>query len=57
MGSVLGQRGVNIARMHLGRNNQGQAVALMNIDSQVDGDTQKKLAAIPGMLSVRQITL
>lgn len=57
MGSVLGTKGVNIARMHLGRNNEGQAVALINLDSEIDGETQKKLGAIPGMLSVKQITL
>ena len=58
MGSILGQEKVNIARMHLGRNkSRTEAVALINLDSKLESATQKKLEAIPGMLSVRQITL
>lgn len=57
MGSMLGSTGVNIARMHLGRNKKGEAVALINLDSPIDTATQQKLASVPGMLSVKQITL
>jgi len=56
MGSVIGLDGVNIARMHLGREPQKkEAIALINVDSPLKSETLEKLRKIPGMLSVQQI--
>lgn len=58
MGSVLGSGGINIARMHLGRDTRKkEAIALINIDSQISAETLEKLRQTQGMLSVKQIQL
>lgn len=56
MGGAIGQQGINIARMHLGRDpKKGQAIALINVDSELTADGLEKLRKVPGMLSVKQI--
>jgi len=56
MGSVIGTQGVNIARMHLGRDSkQKEAIALINVDSSLSEQTLEDLRKIPGMLLVQQI--
>ncbi len=56
MGSVVGTQGVNIARMHLGRDTKKkEAIALINVDSSLTAETLEKMRKIPGMLSVQQI--
>lgn len=58
LGSTLGAQGVNIARMHLGRDpKKGEAIALVNIDSEPSAQTLEALRKTKGMLSVRQIKL
>lgn len=56
MGSAIGQQGINIARMHLGRDpEKGLAIALINVDSELSPDGLDRLRKVPGMLSVKQI--
>jgi len=58
MGTLLGTRGINIARMHLGRDKEkSQAIALINVDSKADSETLELLRKTKGMLSVKQIKL
>ncbi|MBI4405442.1 MAG: phosphoglycerate dehydrogenase [Deltaproteobacteria bacterium] len=58
MGSVLGNSGINIARMHLGRDSEkGRAIAVINVDSKVHESILEQLGRIPGMLSVTSIHL
>ncbi|HEY9549306.1 MAG TPA: phosphoglycerate dehydrogenase, partial [Kiloniellaceae bacterium] len=48
LGTTLGDAGVNIATFHLGRAAQGQdAIALLELDAPIDGDTLDKVRALP----------
>lgn len=58
LGSLLGGQGINIARMHLGRDSKKkEAIALINIDSEPSGKTLELLQSIKGMLMVKPIFL
>lgn len=58
MGTVLGADGVNISRMALGLDKQKrEAIALINVDTQVRPETLAKLRQTKGMLSVQQVKL
>lgn len=58
MGMILGNQGINIARMHLGRDPQkGLAIALINVDSKLPPETLEMLRKVRGMVSVSQIQL
>ena len=58
LGTVLGEQGVNIARMHLGRDSaKKEAIALINIDSEPSSKAIQLLQSIKGMLSVRPVFL
>ncbi len=58
MGSLLGTQGINIARMHLGRDKKkNEAIALISIDSQLPPETLDLLKNTKGMLTVKQIKL
>ena len=58
LGTVLGSQGINIARMHLGRDpKKKEAIALINIDSEPSDKAIESLQAIRGMLMVRPIYL
>jgi D-3-phosphoglycerate dehydrogenase len=58
MGTLLGTHGVNIARMHLGRNpKKAEAIALINIDSEPSAIALEALSKVKGMLSVKAIRI
>jgi D-3-phosphoglycerate dehydrogenase len=58
IGGVLGERGVNISRFHLGRDAQGgEAMAVIETDEAVDQVTLNQLQAFAPVLSARQIEL
>jgi len=58
MGTALGDNGVNIARMHLGRDAaKGEAIALLAIDSRPSDAVLKTLRQIKGMLSVQPLSI
>ncbi len=58
MGNLLSTHGVNIAQMHLGRDKaKGEAIALINIDSEPPVKAIESLRQTKGMLVVRSIRL
>jgi D-3-phosphoglycerate dehydrogenase len=58
LGSALGSQGVNIARMHLGRDpKKGEAIALISVDSEPSPAVLENLRKIKGMLVVKSIKL
>ncbi len=58
MGTLLGTHGVNIARMHLGREpKKPEAIALINIDSEPSTVALEALRKVKGMLSVKSIKI
>lgn len=58
LGSLLGTHGVNIARMHLGRDpKKKEAIAIISVDSKLDPKVEDALKSIKGMVSVKTIQL
>lgn len=58
VGTLLGDRGVNISRFHLGRRERGgDAMAVIEIDANIEPDALASLRALPGILRVREIEL
>jgi D-3-phosphoglycerate dehydrogenase len=58
VGTLLGDRGVNISRFHLGRRERGgEAMAVIEIDANIDPDALNALRSLPGVLAVREIEL
>jgi D-3-phosphoglycerate dehydrogenase len=58
IGTVLGERAVNIARMTVGRKpGSGRAVMLIEIDGEVDERTLAELRKVAGIREARAITL
>ncbi len=56
MCSVLGDNGVNIGLMHLGREAiGGRAIVLTNVDSPVPDDVMKQISNLPDIVSVTQV--
>ena len=56
--TLLGKKGVNIARMHLGRESVGgRAIAFINVDSPVPEGTIEEIAKLPNILRVTQVLL
>jgi (S)-sulfolactate dehydrogenase len=58
VGTLLGQEGVNIARIHLSRDKgRGEAFSLINLDSEPPQKVVEGLKSIPGVTAVRAIRL
>jgi D-3-phosphoglycerate dehydrogenase / 2-oxoglutarate reductase len=58
IGTFLGDHGVNIAQLYLSRNKKGGvALSIYQVDSKLDAATLRELAAVPHILSVKQISL
>ncbi|MBO6826074.1 MAG: phosphoglycerate dehydrogenase [Sneathiella sp.] len=56
LGSLLGEKGVNIATFHLGRHAaEGEAIALIEVDSELDTDTIEKVNALPHVEQVKSL--
>ena len=56
--TVIGESGVNIANMTLGRDERGgHATTLINLDAPLDEATLEKVRALPNMLRARQVFL
>ena len=56
LGSVLGDAGVNIATFHLGRHKQeGEAIALIEIDSELSVETLENVCALPHVAQVKPL--
>ena len=58
VGTILGQHDVNISRFHLGRRERGgEAMAVIEVDSNVESEALVALRGLPEILSVREIEL
>src|SRR2546423_1942081 len=58
IGTILGERGVNISRFHLGRRERGgEAISVIEIDAPLDRDSLEALRAFEHVISARQIDL
>jgi D-3-phosphoglycerate dehydrogenase len=58
IGTILGQNGVNIARMQFGREKQGGlAMSVVSIDSPASDELMAKIKKMPNVLSVKQIRI
>jgi D-3-phosphoglycerate dehydrogenase len=58
MGTVLGKHGINIARMHLGRESiGGRAISFINVDSPVPEEVLEEISKLPNIISVTQVVL
>jgi D-3-phosphoglycerate dehydrogenase len=58
MCTLLGKRGINIARLHLGRESiGGRAIAFINVDSLVPDEVIGEISGLPNIISVTQVVL
>jgi D-3-phosphoglycerate dehydrogenase / 2-oxoglutarate reductase len=58
VGTILGEKGINISAFHLGRRERGgEAMALIAVDAPLDKETSDKLQNFEPIISVRQIEL
>jgi D-3-phosphoglycerate dehydrogenase len=58
VGTILGDRGVNISRFHLGRRERGgEAMAVIETDAPLDDTTLEELRALEPIIYARQIVL
>ncbi|MBI1862472.1 MAG: phosphoglycerate dehydrogenase [Deltaproteobacteria bacterium] len=58
LGTLISSLGINIARMHLGRDKaKKEAIALINVDSPLTSDGVEALKKVKGMLLVKQISV
>jgi D-3-phosphoglycerate dehydrogenase len=58
LGTLLGQNGINIARMQFGREMQGgRAMSVVSIDSLASDEVIAKIKKLPNVLSVKQIRI
>jgi D-3-phosphoglycerate dehydrogenase len=58
IGTLLGQNGINIARMQFGREKQGGlAMSVVSIDGAVPDELMAKIRQMPNVLSVKQIKI
>ena len=56
--SVIGESGVNIANLFLGRESEGgNAHTILNVDSPVSDDTLTKIRQIPHVIEARQVSI
>ncbi len=56
LGSLLGASGINIATFHLGRNAaKGEAIALIEVDSELDAATAAKVQDLPHVDQVKAL--
>ncbi len=56
MTSLLGDKGVNIGLMHLGREKiGGRAIVFTNVDSPLSEELMSELSVLPDIISVRQV--
>jgi D-3-phosphoglycerate dehydrogenase len=56
--TLLGNKNVNIARLHLGRESiGGKAISFINIDSPVSKEVEQEISKLPDHISVTQVKL
>lgn len=58
IGTLLGKNGINISRFYLGRNEKGgEALAVIEIDSQMDNTILEDLRNVEPVITVKQVKL
>jgi D-3-phosphoglycerate dehydrogenase len=58
IGTILGQKGINIASMTLGRKEKGgPAITVLNLDQEVDNEVLYKIKEFPAIKSVRLVRI
>ncbi len=58
IGTTLGAHGINIARMHLGRESVGgRAISIIQVDQPLSRDDLRALQALPNVIHAVQVTL
>jgi len=57
VGTILGKREINVSRMQVGLADDGQALALWNVDQQILPETLEELRALPNVKTVRLVKL
>ncbi|MBF0556488.1 MAG: phosphoglycerate dehydrogenase [Nitrospirae bacterium] len=58
IGTLFGQSGINIARMHFGRETKGgMAVSVVSVDGSVSHDILDKIRKMPNIIEVKKITM
>jgi D-3-phosphoglycerate dehydrogenase len=58
VGTILGERGINISEFHLGRRERGgEAMAVIEIDAPLDAETIDEIRRFDPVISARQIEL
>jgi D-3-phosphoglycerate dehydrogenase len=58
IGTTLGEAGINIARLFLGRDRQeGTAIIIINVDTEVPKKVIEKIRKVPNALSVQQVCI
>jgi len=58
IGTILGEKGVNIASMTLGRNRKGgRAITVLNLDQEIDLGVLKKIEEFPAIYSVKLVRI
>ncbi|HDZ87588.1 MAG TPA: ACT domain-containing protein [Nitrospirae bacterium] len=58
IGMILGENGINIARMHFGRELKGgRAISVVSVDAEIPDDIVNKIKAMPNINQVKIIRL
>jgi len=58
IGTLMGQNGINIARMQFGREKQGGlAMSIVSVDSTISDEIMNKVRKLPNVLSAKQVRI
>jgi D-3-phosphoglycerate dehydrogenase len=58
IGTLMGQNGINIARMQFGRESQGgRAMSVVSVDSAISDELMDKVRKLPNVLSAKQVRI
>jgi D-3-phosphoglycerate dehydrogenase / 2-oxoglutarate reductase len=58
IGTLMGQNGINIARMQFGRERQGGlAMSIVSVDSTISDEIMNKVRKLPNVLSAKQVRI
>jgi D-3-phosphoglycerate dehydrogenase len=58
LGTILAKKGVNIARIHLGRERPGGLVlCLIDVDGEIDDGLLQEISTVPNVINIRRIDL
>jgi len=58
IGTLMGQNGINIARMQFGRESQGgRAMSVVSVDSAISDEIMDKVRKLPNVLSAKQVRI